>query len=123
MAQVAFSVRMDGKLKEDFESLCETLGMNMTTAFNIFARAAVREQRIPFEVSAVKNCGSHYSIPKAQMACVAEPKTAYVTKTCSEQIDDPTEVLSTLYELADKLRLSSNGEQWTREEMNERCGH
>lgn len=52
MSQVAFSVRMDSELKEKFEKLCEDLGMNMTTAFNIFARTVVREQRIPFEVSA-----------------------------------------------------------------------
>lgn len=120
MAQVAFSVRMDGELKQDFETLCETLGMNMTTAFNIFARAAVREQRIPFEISATKNDCVCYSVPKAQVGCAAETKTAYVAKSRSEQVNDPAEILSTLYELADKLRLSSNGERWTREEMNER---
>ncbi len=54
MSQVAFSVRMDSELKEKFEKLCEDLGMNMTTAFNIFARTVVREQRIPFEVSAAR---------------------------------------------------------------------
>ncbi len=55
MSQVAFSVRMDSELKEKFEKLCDDLGMNMTTAFNIFARTVVREQRIPFEVSAVRS--------------------------------------------------------------------
>lgn len=55
MSQVAFSVRMDSELKEKFEKLCEDLGMNMTTAFNIFARTVVREQRIPFEVSAARS--------------------------------------------------------------------
>ncbi len=43
MSQVAFSVRMDSELKEKFEKLCDDLGMNMTTAFNIFVRTVVRE--------------------------------------------------------------------------------
>ncbi|MCQ2463044.1 MAG: type II toxin-antitoxin system RelB/DinJ family antitoxin [Clostridia bacterium] len=52
MAQATFSVRMDDSLKNQFESLCVDFGMNMTTAINIFAKAVVRERRIPFEISA-----------------------------------------------------------------------
>ena len=33
------------------ESICQELGMNLTTAFTIFARKVSREKRIPFEVS------------------------------------------------------------------------
>lgn len=42
--------RMDKNLKQQLESLCAELGLNMSTAFNIFAKAMVRQQRIPFEV-------------------------------------------------------------------------
>lgn len=52
MGQVAFSVRMDADLKKEFDSLCREFGMNGTTAFNVFARAVVRERRIPFEIGA-----------------------------------------------------------------------
>ena len=52
MAQATFSVRMDEDLKRQFDELCEEFGMNTTTAFNIFARAVVRERRIPFEIFA-----------------------------------------------------------------------
>lgn len=52
MAQATFSVRMDEDLKRQFDALCEEFGMNTTTAFNIFARAVVRERRIPFEIIA-----------------------------------------------------------------------
>ena len=51
MAQAAFSVRMDEKLKKQFEGLCSDFGMNVTTAFTIFAKAVVRERKIPFEIS------------------------------------------------------------------------
>ncbi len=52
MGQATFSVRMDENLKNDFDSLCADFGMSMTTAINVFARAVVRERRIPFEISA-----------------------------------------------------------------------
>ena len=45
------SLRMDDALKDEFQKLVKNLGMDMSTAFNIFAAQAVREQRIPFEVS------------------------------------------------------------------------
>ena len=51
MAQATFSVRMDESLKKQFDKLCADFGMNATTAFNIFAKAVVREKRIPFDVS------------------------------------------------------------------------
>ena len=51
MAQATFSVRMDEKLKKQFDGLCQDFGMNASTAINIFARAVVRERRIPFEIS------------------------------------------------------------------------
>lgn len=52
MAQTSFSIRMDEDLKKQFSILCDSIGMNMTTAFCIFAKKAVSEQRIPFELTA-----------------------------------------------------------------------
>ena len=52
MAQVTFSVRMDAQLKKEFDSICHEFGMTTSTALNIFAKAVVRERRIPFEISA-----------------------------------------------------------------------
>ena len=52
MAQATFSIRMDENLKRQFDILCNEFGMNATTAFNIFARAVVRERKIPFEITA-----------------------------------------------------------------------
>ena len=44
------SFRIDSKLKSQADSLFSQLGMNMTTAFNIFLRQSVREGRIPFDI-------------------------------------------------------------------------
>ena len=44
------SIRMDTELKARAEALFNELGMNLTTAFNIFVRQSLREGRIPFEI-------------------------------------------------------------------------
>ena len=44
------SIRMDADLKAQADALFNELGMNLTTAFNIFVRQSLREGGIPFEV-------------------------------------------------------------------------
>ncbi len=51
MAQTMVNIRMDEELKKNMEKTCQELGLNMTTAFIIFAKKMTREKRIPFEVS------------------------------------------------------------------------
>ena len=48
---VNLSIRMERELKEQAENLFSELGMNMTTALNIFVRQSVRQGKIPFEIS------------------------------------------------------------------------
>ncbi len=48
---VRVTIRVDKNLKERADSLFERLGMNMTTALNVFLRKAVDEESIPFPVS------------------------------------------------------------------------
>ena len=45
------SIRMDTELKSQADELFAELGMNITTAFNIFVRQSLREGGLPFEVS------------------------------------------------------------------------
>ena len=52
MAQTSVNIRMDEELKKQFDAFCSDVGMNMTTAFCIFAKTVVRERRIPFEIKA-----------------------------------------------------------------------
>lgn len=51
MGNANVTIRMDEDLKKQAEQLFSELGMNITTAFTIFTKTAVREQRIPFEIS------------------------------------------------------------------------
>lgn len=48
---VNVNIRMDEELKKQSEQLFSDLGLNMTTAFNMFVRQAVRVGGIPFEVT------------------------------------------------------------------------
>lgn len=42
---------MDNELKAAAEALFDELGMNISTAFNIFVRQALRERGIPFRIT------------------------------------------------------------------------
>jgi DNA-damage-inducible protein J len=67
MAQV--NIRIDDSLKEQADSLFEELGMNMSTAINVFIRQTVRQRRIPFAIAAEAEGSSR----PADMAAEAEP--------------------------------------------------
>ena len=54
MAQTAFTVRMDSDTKNRLDELCKDFGMSANTAFNVFARTVVKQERIPFEVESQK---------------------------------------------------------------------
>ena len=45
------SIRMDNDIKAKADALFSELGMNLSTAFNIFVRQSLREGRIPFDIS------------------------------------------------------------------------
>ena len=44
------TIRMDRDIKERAEAMFSDFGMNLSTAFNVFARQALREGEIPFVV-------------------------------------------------------------------------
>lgn len=50
MAQI--SLRVDDDLKRNAERTFDDIGLSMSTAINIFLKTVVRENRIPFELSA-----------------------------------------------------------------------
>lgn len=50
MAQINF--RVDDDIKRSAERTLNDIGLNMSTAITIFLKAVVRENRIPFELTA-----------------------------------------------------------------------
>ena len=51
MAQTNVNIRMDEATKLAFDKFCSEIGLSVSSAFNIFAKTVVREQRIPFELT------------------------------------------------------------------------
>jgi DNA-damage-inducible protein J len=45
------SIRIDRNLKDEADQVFNALGMSLTTAINVFVRQAVRQKRIPFDIS------------------------------------------------------------------------
>ena len=48
----AVSLRFDDEMKRQLDEMCDEMGMNLTTFFMIYAKKALRDRRIPFEVTA-----------------------------------------------------------------------
>ena len=44
------NIRIDDKLKKEAEKLFNDLGINMSSAINVFLKQSVREQKIPFQI-------------------------------------------------------------------------
>ena len=51
MSMKLINIRIDEDLKKEMEIVCNDLGINITTAFTIFAKKLTREKKIPFSVS------------------------------------------------------------------------
>ena len=50
MEQATLSVRANSKDKKDFDAFCNSAGINVSTAINMFIKAVLREQKISFEI-------------------------------------------------------------------------
>ncbi len=80
------NIRMDKNLKERLSALCEELGMPVSTAFLLFAKAMVREGGIPFDVK------------------VAEPnETTYAAMEAAERGEDLYGPFNTVEEMMESL--------------------
>ena len=60
------SIRMDAELKAQADALFAELGMNLSTAFNIFVRQCLREGGIPFRISLNLPAQETDTVPKAE---------------------------------------------------------
>ena len=62
------SIRIDRDLKEEADQLFNALGMNLTTAITVFVRQAVRQKKIPFEITLYPEKEGKENIMKDAMA-------------------------------------------------------
>ena len=55
MSKTRMSIRLDSEVKEQAQQVFSNLGMDMTTAINIFLRQAIQYQGLPFDVRLDEN--------------------------------------------------------------------
>ena len=51
MEQTNLSIRVSRADKKDFENFCSDVGMNVSVAVNMFIKAVLRENKLPFDVT------------------------------------------------------------------------
>ena len=88
MAQATFSVRMDEALKRELDELCASFGMTTTTAINVFAKAVVRERRIPFEIKAPANVPTKEKALKAFLQLRENAKRDFDKEMSLDEINE-----------------------------------
>jgi DNA-damage-inducible protein J len=79
------NIRIDKELKEKAEVFFNELGLNMSSAFNIFVRQSLRQGKIPFDLSLVADpfySTTNMAILRQSVQEANEGK--FVTKTFDE---------------------------------------
>ena len=77
MGQTTLNVRMDEDLKRRFDSFCAEVGMNASVAVNLFVKTVIREQRIPFEITAATNQDTRAAIEETEKDLTSRKLKSY----------------------------------------------
>ena len=79
------NIRIDRELKEQAEVFFNELGLNMSSAFNIFVRQSLRQGKIPFELSIVADpFYSPANMAVLRLSIQEANNGIFVTKTLNE---------------------------------------
>lgn len=88
MATTNLNIRTDKEIKEAAEKIYSSLGLNMTTAINMFLRASIRESGIPFGLKLdIPSDETIKAIEEGRMIAKDKDVTAY------DSMDDLREAL------------------------------
>ncbi len=68
----AYTIRIDSETKNQFDLLCERLGLSVSTAVNLFIRKSIREQAIPFRI----DLNSSYQIVEEAQQAMEEMRAS-----------------------------------------------
>ena len=84
MAQANLTIRIDEDIKRDAENLFKKIGLNMSSAINVFFRQAIREQAIPFELKAYDDYFNEHNMKRIRHSIEQAKAGKVVTKTLTE---------------------------------------
>jgi len=87
MSNKSMNIRMDPEVKEQAQKLFDELGMDMTTAINIFLRQAIRTKSIPFMVTTeIPNATTFAAIEEGES--LLKDRKAKSFNSVAELLDD-----------------------------------
>ena len=82
------SIRIDRGLKDEADQVFNEMGMNLTTAITIFVRQAVRQKKIPFEITLDSSNEKNISLLDAMAASERIWENAVHTNTDGMSMED-----------------------------------
>jgi len=88
MASVNITIRVEEETKRQFDAFCDNVGMNMTTALNMFIKDVLRNRQLPFTVTDVDARSEILSKGKEALVKAQEQSVAGGTSEMTmEEID------------------------------------
>jgi DNA-damage-inducible protein J len=94
MGSVNVTVRLDEGIKREFDNFCENVGINITTAFNMFIRATLRNRELPFNVTDNDSSQSKEAIlSKVLLAMQEAQKQSVINGTSEMTLDEINEIV------------------------------
>lgn len=84
------SLRFDDDFKAELDAMCDEMGMNLTTFFMLYAKKAVRDRRIPFEITAPRDAFYSESNLKALSESIQQMNNGKTVKRTLEELEAAT---------------------------------
>lgn len=79
------SLRFEDGMKRELDEMCSEMGMNLTTFFMVYAKRALRDRRIPFDITApIDPFYSKSNMNQIERAVAQVEDGKIVTKTLEE---------------------------------------
>ena len=79
------SLRFEDSMKRELDEMCSEMGMNLTTFFMVYAKRALRDRRIPFDITApIDPFCSKSNMDQIRKAAAQVEAGKVVTKTLEE---------------------------------------
>jgi len=84
MGQTNLTIRIDEGIKREAEILFNRIGLNMSSAINVFFRQAIREQSIPFELKPYDEYYTGENLARLKRSMAQSERGETITFTMSE---------------------------------------
>ena len=90
MGAVNVTIRVEEETKRQFDTFCENVGMNITTAFSLYMKAVLRTRRLPFNITDIEESVEARSVilARGKKAFKYAREQAIVNGTSNMTIDE-----------------------------------